>query len=84
LVRRSPLKDKTPIAITALDEAGVRFDPEVDSRMTERGRNLARAVAGDLNGFDPDDFRRRDLHPPELATAHPRFNVAPNCIGRVP
>src|SRR5689334_1065318 len=61
LVRRSPLKDKAPVAIAAFDEAGIRFDPEIDARMAERGRNLARTIARDLHGLYSDDFGRRDL-----------------------
>src|SRR6185437_14979894 len=74
-VRRSPLKDETAIAIAALDEAGVRLDPQIDPRMAERRRHFARAVAGDLDGFHPNDFRRRDLryHVRQVATAPPPF-----------
>src|SRR6185437_5844410 len=77
-VRRSPLKDETTVAIAALDEAGVRLDPQIDPRMAERWRHFARAVAGDLDGFHPNDFRRRDLryHVRQVATAPPPFNGA--------
>src|SRR6185312_8299029 len=60
-VRRSPFKDKAPVAITALDEADVLVDAEIDARMTEVGRDFARTVAGDLEGLDANDLWRRNL-----------------------
>jgi hypothetical protein len=60
LVRRSPLKDKTPIAIAALDEANLLVDPQIDARVTERGHYFSGAVAGDLDAFNSDNFWRRD------------------------
>jgi hypothetical protein len=60
LVRRSPLKDKTPIAITALDKAKILVDSQIYAWVAERGGDLPGAVARNLNAFHSDDFWRRD------------------------
>ena len=73
-IRRAALEHEAAVAITALDEAGVGLDPQEDPRMAERRRDLARAVAGDLDRFDANGFGGRDLHGPHVATAPCRFN----------
>ena len=59
-VRWSPDEDEAPIAIAALDVTQLRIDAQVNPRMSERRRNLTRAIAGNLQRRYAEDFGRRD------------------------
>lgn len=60
--RPVPLKDKTPVAIAALDKTDFRVDPQEHARMSERRRNFTRSIARNLHGRNSEHFRRRYWH----------------------
>lgn len=61
MIRRSAFKDEAAIAIAAIDKADFVVDLVINPGMTERGIDLAGAVAVDPMMLGPKNFRRR-LH----------------------
>ena len=61
LVRGAALKHEAAVAIAAFDEAGLVVDHIIDARMTQRGIDLAGAVAIDAVMLGSKNFGRR-LH----------------------
>ena len=60
LVGRAAPQDEALVAIAAIDIA-LLVDLQADARMAERGRDVARAVAGDAGAVGIGDFGREGI-----------------------